>query len=249
MMDRALLSVALREHRKELEREEASDLRDLQDLNGRSAGSSSTVKRSRKQKHERTMSTSLKPKQLQQQVTGNMSTQDGVVAAPKKRKKISRACNNCQVAHLTCSTSRPCVRCIKRGLQDSCQDGARKKAKYLLDVEDDRRSGLALLRAALISSIAGWVEKLRPFGESGSVRTAMAAKVLIHSFVCSIVQSSMREKHILPTSSHQIVSLAMHIGRKTGQAAHTPYSCYSCRLLSLTIGQRGRRHQGRLIEL
>jgi hypothetical protein len=25
---------------------------------------------------------------------------------------------------------RPCQRCIKRGLQDACQDGVRKKAKY-----------------------------------------------------------------------------------------------------------------------
>src|ERR1700761_2010371 len=28
---------------------------------------------------------------------------------------------------------RPCQRCIKRGLQDACQDGVRKKAKYLHD--------------------------------------------------------------------------------------------------------------------
>lgn len=66
---------------------------------------------------------------------------ESVDGAPRKRKKISRACNNCQVAHLTCSTSRPCIRCVKRGLQDSCQDGARKKAKYLLDVEDERECG------------------------------------------------------------------------------------------------------------
>src|ERR1700761_4973153 len=28
---------------------------------------------------------------------------------------------------------RPCQRCIKRGLADACQDGVRKKAKYLHD--------------------------------------------------------------------------------------------------------------------
>lgn len=32
--------------------------------------------------------------------------------------------------------ARPCQRCIKRGLQDSCQDGIRKKAKYLQDAID-----------------------------------------------------------------------------------------------------------------
>ena len=43
------------------------------------------------------------------------------------------ACQSCQKAHLTCDDARPCARCIKRGLQDSCQDGIRKKAKYLQD--------------------------------------------------------------------------------------------------------------------
>ncbi|KAI9887700.1 MAG: Transcriptional regulator of nonfermentable carbon utilization [Watsoniomyces obsoletus] len=50
-----------------------------------------------------------------------------------KRKKARRACHACQRAHLTCGDERPCERCIKRGLQNSCHDGTRKKAKYLLD--------------------------------------------------------------------------------------------------------------------
>jgi hypothetical protein len=53
-----------------------------------------------------------------------------------KRKKASRACQSCQKAHLTCDDARPCQRCIKRGLQESCQDGIRKKAKYLQDAID-----------------------------------------------------------------------------------------------------------------
>lgn len=32
--------------------------------------------------------------------------------------------------------ARPCQRCVKRSLQDSCTDGVRKKAKYLLDDEE-----------------------------------------------------------------------------------------------------------------
>ena len=32
---------------------------------------------------------------------------------------------------------RPCQRCIKRGLQDACQDGVRKKAKYLHDAPNE----------------------------------------------------------------------------------------------------------------
>ncbi|KAG9248039.1 transcription activator of gluconeogenesis [Calycina marina] len=50
-----------------------------------------------------------------------------------RRKKARRACFACQRAHLTCGDERPCQRCIKRGLADACQDGIRKKAKYLHD--------------------------------------------------------------------------------------------------------------------
>ncbi|KAI0813155.1 hypothetical protein GGR55DRAFT_687989 [Xylaria sp. FL0064] len=50
-----------------------------------------------------------------------------------RRKKARRACYACQRAHLTCGDERPCTRCVKRGLGDACQDGVRKKAKYLHD--------------------------------------------------------------------------------------------------------------------
>ncbi|ORY17438.1 hypothetical protein BCR34DRAFT_38086 [Clohesyomyces aquaticus] len=54
-----------------------------------------------------------------------------------RRKKARRACFACQRAHLTCGDERPCHRCIKRGLQDHCMDGVRKKAKYLHDAPDN----------------------------------------------------------------------------------------------------------------
>ncbi|KAG0133836.1 hypothetical protein HOY82DRAFT_248819 [Tuber indicum] len=54
-----------------------------------------------------------------------------------RRKKARRACFACQRAHLTCGDERPCQRCIKRGLQNACHDGVRKKAKYLHDAPID----------------------------------------------------------------------------------------------------------------
>ena len=42
---------------------------------------------------------------------------------------------------------RPCQRCIKRGLQDACHDGVRKKAKYLHDAPNDALMPGAGLRA------------------------------------------------------------------------------------------------------
>lgn len=42
------------------------------------------------------------------------------------------------------STARPCERCVKKGLANTCTDGARKKAKYLLDEDEicERRETL-----------------------------------------------------------------------------------------------------------
>lgn len=53
-----------------------------------------------------------------------------------KKKKANRACAHCQKAHLTCDDSRPCQRCIKRGMAHCCIEGYRKKAKYLLDDDE-----------------------------------------------------------------------------------------------------------------
>ncbi|KAJ2615636.1 Transcriptional regulator of nonfermentable carbon utilization [Coemansia sp. RSA 1365] len=75
------------------------------------------------------------------QTAGPMSAQnqrvDGGFRSGQKgrrtKRKTQRACNHCQRSHLTCNDSRPCARCQKRGLADTCVDGARKKAKYLIE--------------------------------------------------------------------------------------------------------------------
>lgn len=43
---------------------------------------------------------------------------------------------------LTLILVRPCTRCVKKGIGDSCVEGVRKKAKYLLDPEDRGRSSI-----------------------------------------------------------------------------------------------------------
>ncbi|KAI0268780.1 hypothetical protein BC834DRAFT_653237 [Gloeopeniophorella convolvens] len=54
----------------------------------------------------------------------------------QKKKKAARACIHCQRAHLTCDDARPCQRCSKRGMADSCVEGHRKRAKYLLGEDE-----------------------------------------------------------------------------------------------------------------
>ena len=43
----------------------------------------------------------------------------------------------CCYTNLLIGDERPCLRCIKRGLADLCQDGVRKKAKYLHDAPNE----------------------------------------------------------------------------------------------------------------
>ncbi|PWY96838.1 hypothetical protein BCV70DRAFT_168236, partial [Testicularia cyperi] len=46
-----------------------------------------------------------------------------------KRKQVKNACVNCQKACKKCDEGRPCSRCVKYGLTDTCQDSARKERR------------------------------------------------------------------------------------------------------------------------
>lgn len=46
-----------------------------------------------------------------------------------KRKQVKNACINCQKACKKCDEGRPCGRCVKYGLVDTCQDSARKERR------------------------------------------------------------------------------------------------------------------------
>ncbi|CAE6339565.1 unnamed protein product [Rhizoctonia solani] len=46
-----------------------------------------------------------------------------------KRKQVKNACSACQRACKRCDVGRPCERCIKYGMADSCRDSQRKERK------------------------------------------------------------------------------------------------------------------------
>ncbi|CCF59382.1 hypothetical protein KAFR_0G03500 [Kazachstania africana CBS 2517] len=54
-----------------------------------------------------------------------------------RRKNTSIACVNCSKWHVSCDSSRPCKRCVSKGLEDKCIDAPRKKSKYLAGIPDD----------------------------------------------------------------------------------------------------------------
>lgn len=59
-----------------------------------------------------------------------------------RRRHTSIACANCSRWHVSCDSSRPCQRCVKKGLGDTCVDAPRKKSKYLIGVPDNVLPGL-----------------------------------------------------------------------------------------------------------
>ncbi|KAH7341101.1 hypothetical protein B0J17DRAFT_627361 [Rhizoctonia solani] len=51
------------------------------------------------------------------------------VAIRPKRKQVKNACSACQRACKRCDVGRPCERCIKYGMAESCRDSQRKERK------------------------------------------------------------------------------------------------------------------------
>eukprot|EP01126_Amoeba_proteus_P048991 TRINITY_DN5698_c0_g1_i17.p1 TRINITY_DN5698_c0_g1~~TRINITY_DN5698_c0_g1_i17.p1 ORF type:complete len:107 (-),score=4.28 TRINITY_DN5698_c0_g1_i17:71-391(-) len=54
-------------------------------------------------------------------------SENGTVKRGSKRKQVRKACAACAAAHVACSETRPCYRCVKRGIQ--CVDRERKKRR------------------------------------------------------------------------------------------------------------------------
>lgn len=61
----------------------------------------------------------------------SMHSVDGhhVGAVRPKRKQVKNACSACQRACKRCDVGRPCERCVKYGMGDSCRDSQRKERK------------------------------------------------------------------------------------------------------------------------
>ncbi|AMD21305.1 HER026Cp [Eremothecium sinecaudum] len=91
----------------------------------------------------------------------------------KRRKKTNIACINCSRSHVTCERTRPCSRCIKKGLVMSCVDAPRKRRKYLADVPEDQ------LPASLkVYENEGDVEDSIDLEKSASTGTSVSPVVL-----------------------------------------------------------------------
>ncbi|KAG8753419.1 Transcriptional regulator of nonfermentable carbon utilization [Serendipita sp. 396] len=137
--------------------------------------------------------------------------------APKK-KKATRACLNCQRAHLTCNDARPCQRCVKKGIADSCTEGHRKKAKYLLDdeeLENMKRNKPENGKESVGDSVAvlnTTAESVLPMNFGSSFSFGSEATNLEYSMLSAILGNTVDEAVVslpppsYPTLSHPQVS-------------------------------------------
>ncbi|ORX41513.1 hypothetical protein BCR36DRAFT_339269 [Piromyces finnis] len=57
------------------------------------------------------------------------STSNSPPIVKKKRTQVKVACVNCQKACKKCDNARPCPRCVRRGLEQTCVDIERKPRK------------------------------------------------------------------------------------------------------------------------
>ncbi|KAJ1309544.1 hypothetical protein OPQ81_006317 [Rhizoctonia solani] len=60
---------------------------------------------------------------------GETSSVGGMGPARPKRKQVKNACSACQRACKRCDVGRPCERCIKYGMAETCRDSQRKERK------------------------------------------------------------------------------------------------------------------------
>lgn len=110
----------------------------------------------------------------------------------QKREQVKRACNNCRKACKKCDSSRPCVRCTKFRMEDTCIDsGRRKRHRSTLSpaVRDDqplKPTSDQLMPALRRPKLTG---QQCP-GEVGRSHT----KLSLLSWVCNILSTQIAEQ-------------------------------------------------------
>lgn len=88
-----------------------------------------------------------------------------------KRKQVKNACQSCQKACKKCDSGRPCSRCVKYGLQDSCRDSVRKERKKGIKRGPYKRNGKHLDKTGNGKYVVEQSAHPRP-GESNQLLTA-----------------------------------------------------------------------------
>lgn len=109
-------------------------------------------------------------------------------------KKVSRACIHCRNAHITCEENRPCSRCVKKGLADTCIDAPRKSKKYLEGVAtfeqaNDKKAKL-LSQSMLISRSLPVVSNSQPQVQQMYQDTTNASNLLEQNFSYNVISSN-----------------------------------------------------------
>ncbi|KAI9021647.1 hypothetical protein CLU79DRAFT_719338 [Phycomyces nitens] len=97
----------------------------------------------------------LPPLQHPMDINQNQAALAATAAQGAKRKQVKNACTNCQKACKKCDDSRPCPRCVKYGVADTCINSVRKERKKDPDMNARAASGPDAIAASQVQPQAG----------------------------------------------------------------------------------------------
>jgi Fungal Zn(2)-Cys(6) binuclear cluster domain len=91
-----------------------------------------------------------------------------------KRKQVRNACTNCQKACKKCDEGRPCSRCVKYGLTDTCENSVRKERKRGIKRGPYKRRNKHIIgvMGSTTTSNAGMAASAHPFAFAHRTSTA-----------------------------------------------------------------------------
>ncbi|KAG0247456.1 hypothetical protein BG011_001451 [Mortierella polycephala] len=125
-----------------------------------------------------------------------------------KRRQVKNACVNCQKACKKCDEGRPCTRCIKYGLTDTCVDSTRKvRKKGVKRGPYKRRIPQTQIGSASASTTPTMRHAVLPNGPAGYMSEPVTAL------------NSPTQSHLLPFTSSAIGSLEFGYGGNAGSSS------------------------------
>ncbi|KAF9183493.1 hypothetical protein BGZ51_003996 [Haplosporangium sp. Z 767] len=125
-----------------------------------------------------------------------------------KRRQVKNACVNCQKACKKCDEGRPCTRCIKYGLTDTCVDSTRKvRKKGVKRGPYKRRVPQTQIGSASASTTPTMRHAVLPNGPAGYMSEPVTAL------------NSPTQSHLLPFTTSAIGSLEFGYGGNAGSSS------------------------------
>lgn len=177
-----------------------------------------------------------------------------------KRRKVNKACVNCSKWHVSCDDTRPCNRCVKKGLQESCVDAPRKRSKYLDGIpngiiQNTSSNNINTNTGSLNQTISTKNNHITSHASSDMKSHTNSQSQLNNIFMSNAVSSeysmlsNILHKDIENTPTTSIsptpstgshVNVNEHLGSKYANIPPQPYPSSSQNVYSILLGSHGQ---------